>query len=195
MKKIVLIIFLFSSLIIAQQAGADSSSTTAVGDSVNIREIVQAQIQKALDKKDQSYSISTAANVQNTSPAESTSAVEQPSVTEQILLLIWHQPLHLKIFEIGSILVIFFISFKRLSELYRNKSLHALKEKIALLRSEKVLSKQDPKLQLVRKQLSSKDAVFNQSEKQFSKMAKELKIAKGEMLLAARLKLFEVGKM
>ena len=196
MRKVYLILILFSSLLIAQETSSDSTTTNAsVSDSVNIRSLVQEQIQKALQNQTESV-ITSASNVQ---PEEKTTTTvnpeEQSSNTGIVASMIFGQPIQYIIFELGSLLIVGFIVLRRIIQSIQKKSLNAFKAKISLLRNEKVLAKQDPKLQMVRKQLSNNDSIFNKSEKHISKRARELKISKGEFLLAARLRLFDVGKM
>ena len=196
MRKVCLILFLFSSLLIAQETVIDSTAqNAAVSDSVNIRSLVQEQIQKALLNQSQSAHASVNAVQQKEKATVPVKPEEQLSGMAVIAGMILNQPLQYKIFELGSLLIVGFVLLRRLIQTIKKKSLNALKAKISLLRNEKVLAKQDPKLQLVRKQLSNNELIFNKSEKQISKSAKELKISKGELLLAARLRLFEVGKM
>jgi hypothetical protein len=64
-----------------------------------------------------------------------------------------------------------------------------------MLREEKVVSKTDSKLNRTRKKLLSSKLIFNVPDHHISKMAKGLNIATGELQLASRLKLFEIGKM
>jgi hypothetical protein len=195
MKRNVLVFFLFSTLIIAQTTTIDSTSNKAVDkDSVNIRELVQAQIQNAIEKQTAASKVS-GSSTKTESVDSSTPQEEQIASHGLILGVIINQPLHMKIFEISSFLIITVLLSVRLVGAIQKKSLHVLKEKIAMLRNEKIIYKQDPKLQVIRKQLPNKDSIFNKSDKHISKAAKELKISKGELLLAARLRLFEVGKM
>ena len=78
---------------------------------------------------------------------------------------------------------------------FKRKSNQAQKEKIQLLREEKIKLSPLPKLQFLRRTLRNSELVLKGSEKHISRTAKNLKISKGELFLAARLKLFEVGKM
>ena len=64
-----------------------------------------------------------------------------------------------------------------------------------MLREERVVSQENPKLANSRLQLKDNITVLNATEKEISKAAKDLNIAKGELLLAARLNLLEVGKI
>ena len=65
-----------------------------------------------------------------------------------------------------------------------------------MMREEKIGSgKQNPKLIRIRKALKDKIEIFKRSEKQLSKTARQLNVAKGELMLAAKLKILEVEKM
>ena len=56
-------------------------------------------------------------------------------------------------------------------------------------------SKENPKLAKTRRVLKENLELFKQSDGQIGKRARQLNLSKGELLLAARLKLYEVGKM
>ncbi|MDP2037823.1 MAG: hypothetical protein Q8L04_10605, partial [Ignavibacteria bacterium] len=72
----------------------------------------------------------------------------------------------------------------------------ALKKKIGLMREEKVGgSKENPKLAKTRRVLKENFELLKQTDGQIGKRARQLNLSKGELLLAARLKLYEVGKM
>jgi hypothetical protein len=195
MKKYFLIIILFTSIVIAQDKNiVDNTNQQAVQDTVRISDLVQQQIQKALEKQ-----IAAKASVlPETLPEKIKIPVEskiEPAQSNLFLGYWINQPVHFKIFEIVSVLIVVFVSFRRIIQTFKKRSLKVLKQKISMLREEKVRSIVNPKLQLSRQQLRGKEMVFMKSDRQISKTARELNISKGELLLAARLKLFEVGKM
>jgi hypothetical protein len=69
-----------------------------------------------------------------------------------------------------------------------------LVKNINSIREEKVIVKEDPKLKDVRIKLKSNPEHFI-TENSFDETAKELNIAKGELLLAARIKSYELSKI
>jgi hypothetical protein len=195
MKKYVFMVFLFASLIIAQEKNLDINADQSTSrDTVRISDLVQQQIQKALEKK----SVARASIVPEKLPEKINVPAEtivEPAQSNLIVNYLINQPLHIQLFIVASVLIVLFVSFRRAIYSIKKKSLDVLKQKIAMLRQEKVKSIVNPKLQLIRKQLRGKEMVFMKSDRQISKTARELNISKGELLLSARLKLFETGKM
>lgn len=186
MKFLFLFVLISASLLIAQTNSVDSSSAVSLQDSVCISDLVQQQIKYAMEKQ----SIQTEPIINVAAQAE----IKQP-VNKEIPSFLSSRPLHVKIFLAGSIVILLAFSFRRTLLVLKKKSKLALKNKIAMLREEKVVTKTNPKLEDARKKLRNSKSIFDASEKHISKVAKELNIAKGELLLASRLKLFEIGKM
>jgi hypothetical protein len=197
MRKQLLMVFLFASMIFAQEKVADvKTELPAEQDSVNISDIVQKQIQVALEKQNEVKAyVAPEVLPEKIKIPEPVKIAQTPGQLNLVLSFIQNQPVHVQIFAGISLFIVFFVSFRRIIGSVKRKSLNALKQKITMLREEKVRVKENPKLQTARKQLMGKELIFMKSDKQVSKTAKELNISKGELLLAARLKLLEVGKM
>jgi hypothetical protein len=65
-----------------------------------------------------------------------------------------------------------------------------------MMREEKVGgAKVNPKMIKVRKFLKDNLEIFKQNDQQLAKTARQLNVSQGELLLAARLKIFEMKKM
>ncbi len=193
MKNLLLTVLAFSSMLFAQVSKNDFTNTDSSKVSVNIREMVRQQIEAAKEKP----SVNAAELI--TVPEEKLgipSKAEEATVGEnKIFIVIKNMPLHIKLFFLLSAIILLVLVFRRFFLIFGKRTTQSLKDKIALLREEKIGSKENPKLKVSRKQLLNSRLIYNATDKEISKAAKELKIAKGEFLLAARLKLFEVGKI
>ncbi|MBI5730129.1 MAG: hypothetical protein HY963_03235 [Ignavibacteriales bacterium] len=194
--KVFLVLFLVISISINGQNAATQNLLELSGDSVNIRAMVQKQINFALEKRTESKigslpaleeKIKVLADKMNQAQAE-------PRPTFFNFLL--SQPLYYKLFATGSFLILFFFVLKRILTNLNRKSISSLKNNIGMMREEKIGGgKQNPKLVRIRKALKEKIEIFMRSEKHLSKTAKQLNVAKGELMLAAKLKILEVEKM
>jgi len=193
MNKVILFILIFSTLLNAQETSSNSISLQITSDTLKISELVEKQIQSAREKQLQSrlsndHSISPLISVQKKSNIEQVHIVSGNSIIQ-------NQPLHIQLFWLCSIAVILFVLIRRVVFVIKRKSKQAFKHKIQLLREEKITSSPITKLQNSRRTLRNSDLVLKGSEKHISRTAKDLNISKGELVLAARLKLFEVGKL
>ena len=186
MKSLFFFVLISASLLMAQSNSADSSTAVQAQGSVSLSDLVKQQINIAKEKQ----SVQTTPVVNVTAKEE----VIQP-VNEEKPGFLASRPLHVKIFLAGSIVILFAFSFRRTLLALKKRSTLTLKNKIALLREEKVIAKTNPKLENARKKLRDNKSIFDVSEKHISKVAKELNVAKGELLLASRIKLFEIGKI
>ncbi|PKL83981.1 MAG: hypothetical protein CVV24_02385 [Ignavibacteriae bacterium HGW-Ignavibacteriae-3] len=189
MKRFLLFFLVAASLISGQNISDDSSGSVAAADSVNIGDIVREQIERA--KMRQSADIVPAA----VREANLDIKIEPVKIEKkQALSFYYSLPLHYQIFFAGSIFVLFVLAVRRTVALIKRQASRGLKNKIALLREEKVIVRANSKLAAIRKKLRGRRQIYDDSETQLSKAAKNLKIAKGELLLASRLKLYELGK-
>ncbi len=210
MKKrlIILLTFLFIGISYAQ-ASKDSffvaHSMEEGADTVNIRQLVEMQILaarlKALEEK--SNVESEIISVQEVKTNETTerefekedSASASISFWGGIMIILYGIPIEYKILIIFSIALFVLILFKRTTLNVKKKIKTELKKKIGMLREEKVFVKPDSKKSDLRKTLVESTTLIQLSEKNIGKTAKELKLSKGELLLAARIKYLEYGKM
>jgi hypothetical protein len=192
--KFRLFLFIISaSLLTAQSLKINHDSVSSSQAEVNIHDIVRRQIENAKLKQ-------SAAAVQEPAPVPiKAKSVQMPPAAgtgnNPAVVFYLNLPLQYQLFISLSAFVLLALISRRTVIALKMKTSRALKNKIALLREEKVIGRVDSKLNQVRKKLKESRSLFDTSEKQISKLAKELKIAKGELLLASRLKLFEIGKM
>lgn len=187
MKSLILSLLVSFSLLPAQSAKVDSVTTS--GSEVNIHDLVKRQIEEAKLKQ-------SAAPVQTLTTIKSEPEhIIKKSANNPAAAFYSSLPLQYQLFISATFLVLIALVFRRAILAFKQRATKVLKHKIAMLREEKVVARVDTKLNEVRKKLRNGKSIFDVSEKQISSLAKELKIAKGELLLASRLKLFEIGKM
>lgn len=165
----------------------------ASNDSVDIQEIVQKQIKEALKKKSLVHdNILQAKKVSlETESVNETNKAELNLFSNYLNQL----PLQYKIFLTISILIILFVLGRRSFLQFKRKSTKKFKERIALLREEKIGgSILNNKKRQIRLKLKDNPVTLRQTDNEIANNAKQLNISKGELLLAARLKLLEVSR-
>jgi len=192
MTKLILLILIYSTLLCSSDKSSSSLTLNSISDTLKISELVEKQIQSAREKQLQ-FNDNSAGHLISV-PDKEKSEIEQVHKGSGYSF-IQDQPLHIQLFGICTIAVILFVLIRRSVFILKRKLRHEQKEKIQLLREEKITSSLSPKLRHSRKGLRNSEVVIKGSEKNISRAAKDLKIAKGELVLAARLKLFEIGKM
>ncbi len=195
--KITYIIFLImASCLFAQESkinGTDSSTVANV-DSVDVAALVQLQIEAA--KRKALEPIVYKPKVEEKIVVSKVMPKVQNASVNTTFTFFTKLPWHYQLFGGISVLILLFVLFRRAFLLASKKSLKKLKKNISLLREERVVSlKRDAKVDKARRELKNSSYIFNNSEKQLTKNAKQLNLSKGELLLAARLRLFEVGKL
>ena len=191
MKNVIFALLLFTSLLSAQVAAVDSCAGTIAGDSVSIRDLVQQQIDKALEKQ----SIQAAPPVSEAGINVIPKTVKIAPASNPLISIVKSLPVHIMAFVSASFLVILTVLIRRAIMTVKKRSSRRLKNKISSLREEKVFVKENPRLKGERVKLRNHKSIYNVSEKHISKLARELKIAKGELLLASRIKQYETGKI
>lgn len=100
-----------------------------------------------------------------------------------------------KIFLLISFLLILSVAARRYFINFKKKVKNQLKRKIAFIREENVIVKKNRKKIRIRKLIARDKKLVHMTEKNMTRKAKELEISKGELILAARLKFLEYGKM
>ncbi len=172
-------------------AGADTSSINTVAadtDSVNISQMVVAQINAAREKQKQSQSISDS-QIQNvTSNAELQSSPgfldevkKQLSISDDTLLKI-------AILSSASFLAMIIILIRRRKLRLVQPPDNDLRDNIKLLREEKIKIQGNSKLSSVRNRLADSSPAYNLTNDAVSNSARKLNISKEEILLAQKLK-------
>lgn len=198
MKKLIFIVFCFQISSFAQVA---DSVNFASNSAIDIKAIVQRQINDAMKKKSQPF-VSTAnekdvisvpvKEVMHKVENEKTNNAEINIFTK----LVERIPLQYKVYLFLSTAIIFGLMFRRSFLHFKKASIKKLKNRIALLREEKIGgSIVNPKKRKWRLKLKENLSAIKPSEIEIAKTAKQLNISKGELILAARLKLLEVNKM
>lgn len=88
-----------------------------------------------------------------------------------------------------------FIIIRRLSQKHSKKQGKSIKNNIRIMREENVIKKRElPQLKIVRSQLLNSPVILNNHGKPLSAVAKELNISQGEIILAAKIKSYELAK-
>ncbi|MDR3627342.1 MAG: hypothetical protein P4L45_10940 [Ignavibacteriaceae bacterium] len=187
--------------------------TTATTDSVNVKQLVLAQIDAARKKQVQdSIAAAEAKSAQVVPPvaivAEKAKVVLKKNIekTQWEKLYAYAAPvmqyiqmsneMAIRITVMVSVsffaFAIVFIRRKKLS--VKNSKKKDYKDGIKLIREERVKDKRDSKLSLIRNKLIGSASSFQLSNDTITKNARELNIAKGEIYLAARIKSHELKK-
>jgi hypothetical protein len=193
MNKLILSILIYSTVLCAKEKTSNSIISENPPDTLKISELVEKQIVSAKEKQ-LLLQLSKDNNVYKPILVKEKLKIDQVHNTS-VNSFIQNQPLHIQLFGLCAIAVILFVLIRRLGFILKRRSKQAQKDKIQMLREEKIKSSPQPKLQFSRRSLRNSELVLKGSEKHISRTAKDLKISKGELVLAARLKLFEVGKM
>ena len=193
MKKICVAIIFLSSILFAQTAAVDSLTNASLKDSLQISEMIKQQIENAKEKR--AASINNPENYIKKNAQLQAMVSAQPVKQNNLKSFLQNLPNHIKIFVAIAVGILFTIIMRRTLLKLTRKTRQSLRAKIEMLREERVVSQENPKLANSRLQLKDNITVLNATEKEISKAAKDLNIAKGELLLAARLNLLEVGKI
>ncbi|QQS35501.1 MAG: hypothetical protein IPM56_14795 [Ignavibacteriales bacterium] len=208
---------MMSSSALSQKIYLDSIAVvteTQSGDSINISEIVSRQIESALLKQtlaDQIDSVkidSTSLSVSDQKSEETDSAVVIPAanlnnnikvefntsgITKNIKKEESGIDYRVTVLSAAVLLAAGVVSFRRI-RINRKSGFKNLKQNINLLREEKIIKSADKKLSRLRTALKKSADTMGDLEKSVSSTAKNLNIAKGELMLAAKIKSFELSK-
>lgn len=198
MNKILLIVFLFLTGVTSAQVNIDSvlsSINYMEPDSVNISEIVQAQIESAKLKamQDQLKPVENKDSEKTgriSIPVTNIKKTEESALTEYFNSL---KPEVIVFIIISAALIVAVIS-RRIVIGAKKKVKNSIKQKIAMIREENVILKPDRKRRKVRLLLRKNKFIEKLSGSNISSQARELEISKGEILLASRIKILEYGK-
>lgn len=93
----------------------------------------------------------------------------------------------------AAVIAIGFISFRRI-KFSKKSGVNKLKKNINLMREEKFVRSTDKKLSQLRSKLRMNAEYFSMKENSVSAKAKGLNISKGELMLAAKIKSFELSE-
>ena len=194
-------------------SAADSTAileNAGQADSINIKEMVAEQInaikEKELERPQKVMEIA------RTEPEIKPSPPTKAALSDKwnSLLNVSVSPLFDKIYNffssaddvtikisilgLASFIALFVVMLRRkiIKRKYLKKD--SLKDNIRLLREEKVIKRSDSKLTGIRNSLVNNPLSYKKTQSGISKVAKELNIAKGELLLAAKIKSHELNK-
>ena len=170
MIRKVIILIAFVVMVNAQEVAVDNT--------VNIREIVQQQIEEAKKKE--------------VKPIKQIPASMKPvKIVEKPVINLQTQDYSLisKIIALGlsSTIILSVVAIRR-RKLKNNNNSSDFKSNIQLMRQEKFIKPIDPKLKKIRTNLCLNSKYLNHSENDITNAARKYNIAKTELLLAARLK-------
>lgn len=198
MKYIPIIIFLFItvfSFTSAQSGNAaisDSSIQLSATEELSVAEMVEKQIALAQAKQ--------WANRQEPVKQKAVTPVSIKSKTNNDWLasiasqakLSPEMVTRIGIILLSSLFVFSSVVTRRLVLKHKNKS-NKLRTNIQSLRLEKSIVKKETKLRSIRENLLRSSVNLNSMEGSLAQKAKELKIAKGEIMLAAKIKSYELS--
>jgi len=199
MKKLIAAFVLASTLSFSQSIDLEQKAAT---DSIDLQALVAKQMAAAIERqleeklnpgtevKQIAIEPNTIKKVDEREKEKIIQAEASPFLSSLLAI-----PWQYKAFALFSVVILFFVFTRRIVLSFTRKSKKALKKKIGMMREEKVGgSKSNPKLAKTRMSLKDNLEMLKQNDRQVSKKAKQLNISKGELLLAARLKLYEVGR-
>ena len=171
-----LIIYLVLALVLINSVNAQSN------DTVNIRALVKQQILAAQEKsKKQSIKLQQ----------QSVTPVEQQNLAETntgFPALFWK----LGILIAASLVAVGFVIKRRL-KFKKIEGRLKLKKNIKAIREEQLVKEIDPRLKSIRKRLCLTSNYLNKPEKEVIFAAKNMRLAKEELMLASRLRKYRVN--
>lgn len=174
---------LYISLLLLQ-----TTTMAQKNDSVDIRGMVQKQIQEA-QKKQKAELISVDNKNYKSTPIIKKSSKQ---TLEQIEVISW-MTTEIIILLSASIAAVIFIVIRR-RRLRKSSSNRDLKKNIKIIREEQLVINIDPRLRSIRKRLCLNSFYLNNVGNDVSAAARRLQIAKGEILLASRIRSYEIEK-
>ncbi|MBI1938162.1 MAG: hypothetical protein HYS25_08540 [Ignavibacteriales bacterium] len=202
MKKIIAIMFLaiFCSVTGAQVNvdSAISKSNFIPIDTINISDLVKQQIKSARQK---------ALTAEPASPVNSTLKEKQTTVTPSQIKTVQKEngrpylkflsrfPTSYIVFLVLSAIIIGALTYRRIALFFKKRIKDELKKKITMIREERLISRENKKQTKTRKSLAQNPVLNKISDKSISKTARNMNVTQGELILAARLKYLEYGKM
>jgi len=200
-KISIFLLISFLSTVSAQNVGIAKSPTldTTVqantnSDEVNIDSLVAAQVAIARAKKWENYIAPEKPKpvLLASEKIESVQKNDWRSIIPNTIGLSEEATMKVGIILFSAMFVFFVVGIRRLI-LKPKRSTKKLRSNIELMRNEKAVSKKKTKLKGVRENLLNSPVNFSTAEGSLTKRAKELKIAKGEIILAAKIKSFELS--
>lgn len=205
MKALILIVFIAATAVCSAQdksgnvlSSADfkpvSAPNTAPAqvknDSVNISDMIEKQMALAREKELEKKSAPPAA-------VKKTVTAAKPEAKKTVIIENTKNAsvsLNIIIFILGSVLIMFYFIFKNVL-FFGRRSNKALKKNIKLLREEKLIIKTKEKKKNPRTKLVEETLQLNSKNMELPQIARERNVSQGEIMLAARIKSYEMAKV
>jgi hypothetical protein len=185
MKKLLFFVLIASICTIAQTTSTDSLSSSK--DTVNVRQLLMDQVSRIQENQKKSSEKQLEQNKE-----WGTSDKQDLNADHEIL----SQNLKFKYAAIILAMIISAVYFvMKRKNINKKVNKKKLKEKISFIRSEKPLKRERNELSIIRENLKKNAVFLSPHDIEISKSAKNLKIAKGELYLAAELKSLELTKI
>jgi len=168
---------------------AAHKTVAAAKKNVNINNILQKEIKDARKKE----IVEEKQQAKKTLPAAAATAAKVQVKNDIPFYKKYAVPYNVLAFLSGSGLILLFLVIKRLTG-GKRKSKSAVTENINLLRQEKLIIRTNDKKSPIRERLVTNAAQMDLKEFAIPQKAKELNLSQGEILLAARIKTYEMAK-
>ena len=166
----------------------EKPAAAASADSVNINEMIQKQIASAQQKQTEQKPKPVVQVKQAVKPQVNKAAVKQPETQKSSMSL------NLILFAAGSALILFYFVFrKEIAKIGSKKA--KLKNNIKLLREERLIVKTKEKKNNIRTRLVEDTVQMSSKEVSVPVIARERNVSQGEILLAARIKSYEMARV
>ncbi len=193
-----IVIILFCTLAVYSRSGHKAisrvTSTVSKNDSVNIRQLVAAQIENARKAQLVEKSVVKKAAVPVVGSGNKRTGIYFFNNMPGYLNAFYNTILRISYWGIISLLAALLIYLRGRLFLKKSSGKRSIKDNIKLLREEKLFVRKNPKLSKIRKEIGRSPATFNYSNERIARTAKDMNIAKGEILLAAKIKAHELNR-
>lgn len=204
MKKLFIIFLMFFSIglnkkIFSESTASDSTAVDSLAivntvskDSLNISELVSAQI-KAAREKEKLKAEKQVVNVK-TEKTLNLSLFFSKGYLKKFVSVFDGVNLNIVILIGAALLLGTAVFIRRKTANAKSKATGDFKKNVLLIREEKALRIRNKKAKDIRNKLIKKLSYPSTDENILTKKAKDLKVSKGELLLAARIKSFELER-
>jgi hypothetical protein len=213
MKIIIICLFIINAAAFAENKivpsePAKKDTIISVGnnvsliDSINISDLVKGQVEAAqagIIKSGINYQVPEEVKVEPVKPKVKAKVKKQEAgMFENIILTLNNfnkQYLNVTIFAAGAFLILMFFFGRRLLKVIFGQSKRKLKKSINLIRNEKPLFLKNKKLYELRSKLADSNNMYDISEETIPGKARTMNVGKGEIMLAAKIKAFQLSKI
>jgi hypothetical protein len=175
--------------------------TAAVpADSIDLSALVQSQVEAAQAgeiKSGINYQVPEKVKPEPVKPKVKVKK-QEAGMFENIVITLNNfnrQYLNVTIFIAGSVLILGFFLGRRLLKTIFGQSKRKLKKSINLIRNEKPVYVQNKKLYELRSKLAESNNIYDMSEESIPGKARNMNVGKGEIMLAAKIKAFQLSKI